>query len=127
MTDEFRCAGSRLVFALTVMAVTLAGCATPRPTAPASAELKIENASSRVDHEGLASRYEDQAATDAAAARRHQGYAAIYRRNASPASGPKEHLILAERCESLARTYQNAADENTALARLHRALAAAAK
>lgn len=127
MTDDFRCAGTRLVFALAVTAITLAACTTQRPPAPASAELKIENASSRVDHEGLASRYEDQAATDAAAARRHQGYAAIYRRNASPASGPKEHLILAERCESLARAYQNAADENTAMAKVHRELAAAAK
>lgn len=127
MTNDFRFAGTQLIFALAVTAVTLAGCATQRPTAPAGAELKIESASSRVDHEGLASRYEDQAATDAAAARRHQGYAAIYRRNASPASGPKEHLVLAERCESLARSYQNAADENTAMAKLHRALAAAAK
>lgn len=127
MTNQFKCPGARFVLALAVAAITLAGCATQGPTAPAGAGQKIENASSRVDHEGLASRYEAQAAADAAAAKRHESYAATYRRNASPASGPQEHLVLAKRCENLARTYQQAADENTALAKLHRDLAAAAK
>jgi hypothetical protein len=127
MANQFRSAATRSVLALAVAAIALAGCATQRQTAPAGAEQKIENASSRVDHEGLASRYEAQAATDAAAARRHQGYAATYRKNTLPASGPQEHLVLAKHCENLARAYQQAADENTALAKLHRELAAAAK
>lgn len=127
MTSQFSCAATRSVLALAVAAITLAGCATPGPTAPAIAQQKIENASSRVDHEGLASRYEAQAAADAAAARRHEGYAATYRRNTLPASGPREHQVLATHCENLARAYQQAADENTALAKLHRELAAAAK
>ncbi|MCW5660026.1 MAG: hypothetical protein KIT60_20180 [Burkholderiaceae bacterium] len=109
------------------VAITLGGCATQGPAVPAGADQKIENASGRVDHEALASRYEAQAAADAAAARRHQGYAATYRRNTSPASGPQEHLALAQHCENLARAYQQAADENAALAMLHRELAAASK
>lgn len=48
-------------------------------------------------------------------------------KNTSPVSGPREHLVLAEHCENLARAYRQAADENTALAKLHRELAAAAK
>lgn len=127
MTDDFRCAGTRRVFAFAVAAITLAACTTQRPTAPAGAELKVESASLRVDHEGLASRYEAQAAADTAAARRHQGYAATYRKNTSPKSGPQEHLVLAEHCEKLAGTYRQAAEENTALAKLHRELAAAAR
>lgn len=127
MANQLACAGTRLVFALGAVLITLAGCATQGPAALAGAEPRIENVSSRVDHEGLASRYEAQAAADAAAARRHQGYAAIYRRNTLPASGPQEHLVLASHCENLARAYQRAADENTALAKLHRELAGAAK
>ena len=125
MTSQFRCVATRSVLAFAVAAITLSGCATQGPTAPAGADQRIENASSRVDHEALASRYEAQAAADAAAARRHQGYAATYRRNTSPASGPQEHLALAQHCENLARTYKQAADENAALAKLHRERAAA--
>jgi hypothetical protein len=127
MTSSFRCARPLFVLALAGAAITLAGCATQGATAPAAAEQKIENASSRVDHEGIASRYEAQASADAAAARRHHGYAATYRRNTSPVSGPQEHLVLAKHCEKLAQAYQQAADENAALAKLHRELAAAAK
>lgn len=127
MTNQLGCAAKRFVVALGVTMITLAGCATQGSMAPAGAEPRIESASSRVDHEGLASRYEAQAAADAAAARRHQGYAATYRRNTLPASGPQEHLALATHCENLARAYQQAAGENAALAKLHRELAAAAK
>lgn len=127
MRELSGCAGTRFAFVLAGVAITLAGCATQGPTPPTGVEQRIENATSRVDHEGLATRYEAQAAADEAAARRHQGYAATYRRNTSPASGPQEHLVLAKHCENLARAYQQAATENTALAKLHRELAAAAR
>jgi hypothetical protein len=126
MTNHFGRTAARFALTLVVAAIALAGCAAQQATAP-GADQRIESSGGSVDHEGLASRYEAQAAADAAAAKRHQGYAATYRRNTSPASGPREHLALATRCENLARAYQQAADESTALAKLHRELAAAAK
>lgn len=126
-TNVRRIGTSAVVAALAGVAMALTGCATQAPTAPVSVEQRIETASSRVDHEDLASRYEDQAALNAAAAQRHRGYAAIYRKNTSPRSGPEVHLAMAMHCENLARTLQQTADENLALAKLHRELAARAK
>jgi hypothetical protein len=107
--------------------LTLGGCAAVQgPVAPAGLEPKIEKASSRTDHEAIAQQYEQQAVVDMAAAKRHQGYAAIYRRNKSP-SGIETHGFLADHCEGLAKTYEQAADKGLALAKLHRELAAAAR
>ena len=113
--------------ALVGAAITVAGCASQRPVPPAGLDQKIEHAISRADHEGLASQYEQQAAVASAAATRHKGYAAIYRKNTSPRSGPEAHVTLAKHCESLAQAYEQAASENLAMARLHRDLAAEAK
>lgn len=127
-TDLLRRSRSSTFIAVACTAIVLAGCAAQEAaTAPASVEPKITNASSSVDHEELASWYESRAAVDAAAAKRHQGYAAIYRRNTSPSAAPDAHLALALRCENLARTYQQAAEQNLALAKMHRELAAQAK
>ena len=109
---------------LAALVLASAGCATRAPMAPAGIEQKIENASSRLDHEELASQYEQQAVVDAAAAVRHRGYAATYRKNRSLRSGLEAHANLANHCETLARTYQQAADENLVLAKLHRDVAA---
>ena len=106
---------------------SLAACATQGPTPPIRVEQKIENASSRLDHEEIAAQYDRQALVDAAAAKRHHGYAETYRKNVSPRSGVQAHLALATHCENLARTYQQASDENTAVAQLHRQLAAEPK
>lgn len=127
MKKDLRWLGAGAPLAFAGAAITLTGCATQAPMAPAAVEQKFENASSRLDHEGIASQYEAKALEDAASARRHQGYAAIYRRNTSPRSSPQAHLPLAKHCENLARAYQQAVDENMALARLHREMAAAAK
>ncbi len=122
---DWKAAAAPLALALSVMAAT--GCATDRLSPPAAAVQRIESASSSLDHDAAAALHEGRAAADAAAAARHLGYAAVYRRNISPRSGPQEHAALARHCENLARAYQQAADENTALAKLHRDLAAAAK
>ncbi|MBL8348470.1 MAG: hypothetical protein JNN03_23790 [Rubrivivax sp.] len=126
-TNFFRRSSTSALIALAGAAMVLAGCAAQDSTAPVSVEPKIANASNRVDHEDLASWYEGQAAVNAAAAKRHQGYAATYRKNTSPSAGPDVHLALALHCENLARTYQQAADQNLALAKVHRELAAQAK
>ena len=124
MTKKYRGSCSRALIVLAGAAIALAGCAAQAPAFPTGFEQKIENANSRVDHEDIASQYERQAEVDAAAARRHQGYAGIYRKNTSPRSGVHAHAKLAQHCESLARIYRQAADENLALAKLHREQAA---
>lgn len=110
--------------ALLAAVATLGGCAAEGPTKPAGLEQKIENARSRADHEAIASQYEQQAGMDKTAAEKHQGYARSYQRAWANRGGQAN---MASHCENLAKTYQQAADENLALAKLHRQLAAEAK
>jgi outer membrane murein-binding lipoprotein Lpp len=117
----------RALTALVAAAIALAGCAAQGPSTPAGLEQKIEQAVSRVDHEDIAAQYERQAELDAAAAKRHQGYAATYLKNRAPRSGPEAHLALAKHCEALAQTYRQASEQNLEMAKLHRELAAQAK
>lgn len=126
MTKHFKWLAAATPFTLAGVVVLLAACSTQGPPAPLVPEQRIEIAASRSDHEEIAAQYERQAFADAAAARRHLGYAHIYRRNVSP-EGREAHAALAQHCERLARTYQQAADENNAAAQLHRRLAAEAK
>ena len=82
----------------------------------------IENATTRADHERIASLFEQEAGADRAAAERHEGIARSYRhagRNADPG--------MATHCENLARAYRQAAEENLALAKSHRQMAADSK
>lgn len=122
MTNFFRWLTVSGAATLAGVTITLGGCAVQMPSAPAGIEQKMENASTPSDHNDVASQYERQASVDAASATRHLGYAATYRRNQSPRSGITAHENLAKHCEALARTYQQAADQNLALARLHRAM-----
>lgn len=87
---------------------------------------RAEMAVGELNHGAIAAEYERQAAINAAAAKRHFGYATTYRRNTSPASGVEAHKILAQHCENLARTYEQAANENLLIAKIHRQLARAA-
>ena len=118
-----KCAAGALIAAV----ITLAGCAAQGTTKLEGMEQKIETASTRSDHDAIALQYEQQAAADAASATRHQGYGRIYRRNQGPRSGQQHHLVLARHCDTLAQTYQQAAEENLAMAKLHRALVVEAK
>lgn len=126
--NEFRWSGRKAVIVAVLGAlVSLSGCASQGPVAVEGLEQKIESASSRADHEEIATQYERQSVLDAAAAKRHTGYAASYRKNTSQRSGVQQHLALARHCENLAQAYQKAADENSAMAKAHRELGAAAK
>jgi hypothetical protein len=100
----------------------LSGCAVPATAILAAPEEGIDVALLAQDHEAIASAHERQAAADAASAKRHSGFAAIYRRNRSPA-GREAHEPLARHCEELARTYQLASSQKLSTARLHRELA----
>lgn len=127
MTKHFRNFGMKAIVALVAAVVALGGCAAQAPSAPVGIAQLIESASSGQDHENIASQYERQAVMDAAAAKRHVGYAATYRKNTSPKSGVQTHEEFAKHCESLARAYEQAADENLTLAKMHRNLAGEAK
>ena len=58
MIRDHRWFGAGTLVALVSAAIAVAGCATQLPVPPAGVEQKIENASSRWDHEELASQYE---------------------------------------------------------------------
>ena len=104
-------------------AIAATGCAAQSPATAVGIDQQIRNAISREDHEAVATQYERQASVDAASAKRHVGYAATYRKNRSQESGVQVHEAMAQHCENLAQTYEKAAGENLALAKLHRALA----
>lgn len=127
MTKNLRGPGGSAVAVLVSTVIAVAGCSIPASTPPPGIEQKIENASSRSDHEELASQYERQASTDLAAAARHKRYAATYLKNRSPRSGAEAHAALARHCESIAQAYEQAASGNLATAMLHRELAAEAR
>lgn len=128
MDTSLRWFGNYAAGALTAAVVAVAGCAAQDPPKLEGMEQKIETASTRLDHGAIALQYEQQAAADAASATRHQGYARIYRKNQDgPRSGGQQHLALATHCDTLAQTYQKAADENLAMAKLHRGLVGEAK
>jgi hypothetical protein len=111
------------------------GCAAEGPVKPAGLEQKIEAARTRADHQEIAAVHEQQAEADGAASERHRGLARAYERGwvwsgppvGSASSVRRENQSLVAHCENLARIYQQAAEENLALAKEHRQLAAGTK
>jgi type IV pilus biogenesis protein CpaD/CtpE len=119
-----------LVVLAAAVVLTLGGCATQTPVSPTMGkgdglEQRIESARTRADHEAIASVYEQQAGADKASSERHRGLARAYARAGNPRVPTNPALI--SHCETLARTYEQAADENLALAKMHRQLAAEVK
>lgn len=125
MTGNRRWFGMGLFALLAAAVVAVGGCATETPVKAGGMEQKIESAHTRADHEEIASLYEQQAGADKAAAERHRGYARAYARSGNPRVPANPAMI--SHCENLARTYQQAADENLALAKTHRQAAAEVK
>ena len=84
---------------------------------------KIESAKTRADHEALAAFYEQEAKTAQAKVEEHKQMAKAY--------GKIGHLVekhnMLQHCDRLVKNYQDAAQENLALAKLHRELAAKAQ
>ena len=114
--------GASAVLAAAIL--TLGGCAAEGPVKPGGLEQKIEAARTRADHEEIASLYEQQAGADKAEGERHRGLARAYGRSWTYKGG---HANLARHCENLARTHQQAAEENLALAKAHRQIASDTK
>ena len=108
--------------------LTLGGCATEGPVKPAGLEQKIEAARTRADHQEIAAVYERQAESDRRTSEQHSALARIYSRrqySGGGVSGPNPAMVA--HCQNVARIYQQAADENLALAKGHRQMAAEAK
>lgn len=110
----------------------LGGCPTEEPVKSAGLEQKIEAARTRADHQEIAAAYERQAGVDREAMERHRKLARAYQqgwvwvppRAGNTSSAPRENQSLVAHCENLARMYQQAAEENLALAKQHRQMAA---
>ena len=122
-------------FVLAAAVFILGGCAAEGPFRLAGLEQKIEAARTRADHQEIAAVYEQLAQRDRAASERHRALARAYEQGyvaGTPLVGSritieKENRSLVAHCENLARIYQQAAEENLAMAREHRRLAAATK
>lgn len=117
--------GAGLMFLLAAVVLAAGGCATETPVKPAGLEQKIENARTPADHEEIASLYEQHAGADKAEAERHRGLARVYARSGGIKGAPNPGM--SSHCEKLAQTYQQAAEENQALAKMHRQIASQAK
>lgn len=121
--------GSGIVLAAAVL--TLGSCAAEGPVKPARLEQKIEAARTRADHQEIAVIYEEEAERDRAAAERHRGLARAYERGwvwTGPRVGSARRAdFMVTHCENLARIYQQAAEENLALAKIHHQVAAETK
>jgi hypothetical protein len=114
-----------LVAVLAAALLVLSGCAVEGPVKPAGLEQKIENARTPADHEEIASLYEQHAGAAKAEAERHRGLARIYARSGGVKGAPNP--AMSSHCDKLAQTYQQAADENLTLAKMHRQMAVEAK
>ena len=115
--------GMSVVLAVVVLAAS--GCATQIPLKPTGLEQKIENAGTPVDHEEIALLYEQHATADKTEAERHRGLARVYARSGGVKGAPNPGM--SSHCDKLAQTYQEAAEENLALAKMHRQMAVEAK
>lgn len=115
------------VTVLAASVVVMACAAMPRAPRDVELEQKVAQARTRVDHEELASVYDQLAKENRRAADKHQALSVSYDRM-PPWSLSLQGLnaAMAQHCENLARHYRKAAQENETLAMQHRGLAAEA-
>jgi hypothetical protein len=130
------CGCSSVTFAvLIVLGLALAGCATEAAQKRQEIERKVANARTQSDHEALAAWFEQQAREAGERAENHRRMREHYERWAFiqpyrprgygfPDLGGSAGFV--QRCDSLVRLDEQAAEENLALAKLHRQAAAGA-
>ena len=116
---------SKFFLAILALTLTISGCAIETPKKPAGIEQRIQSARTTAEHEAIAAEYERQAQTDMATARQHRDMAKTYKYYAGPRGTNPGALSL--HCENLAKLYEEAANENVELAKLHREVAAGVK
>lgn len=119
-------ASSRIgIFAAALVSgtVLVSGCAAPAPVLLSPEELRIRAPLSAENHEAIALQHEARAAADAAAAKRHAGFAEVYRRNRASKGAAEAHEPLAKHCDGVAQAFRQASEQKLSTARLHRELA----
>jgi hypothetical protein len=116
--------------ALFAAGLSLAGCATQAVQEREPLAQRIANARTRADHEALAAWFEREATEARERAETHRKMGQHYERWAYtyyrqvPDAGLSGGFV--RRCETLVRLHEQAAEENLALAKLHRQVAAEA-
>lgn len=105
------------------VALTLVSCVAESPQRRFRLEQKIGQARTRLDHLQLATLDQRRANVDQANAEKHETLATKYPQMRGYSG---LYCDTVEHCNNLARAYRQAAAENTALAQLHREMAAQA-
>ncbi len=112
----------KALLAVSLTLVLLASCAQPNPH-PMDMTVAVHNAVTPADHEALAEHYE-QAAKDAAVeVDEHRQLLEQYKRSGYLYG--KQALTLQSHCEALIRSYQQVANANLEMAKIHRQMAKA--
>ena len=88
---------------------------------------KIQIAKTPADHEEIASIYEQQARADRTAAEQHRKMEKLYTALGQVEPGRASPGQTAKHCQNIAASYERAAQENDALAKLHRQAASEAR
>lgn len=115
---------SRRIISLLLVGAALAGCATgPSGSSPELLQ-KIESASTRSDHEALATYYDQQAAAARALAAEHRKMARSYQ---GMLGGGRGGASMPSHCNAIVRNQEGIAVEYEAMAAGHRKLAEHAK
>lgn len=113
---------------LLVLGLLLCGCATEASQKSTPTAEQIASARTRLDHEELAAWYEQEATAAKEKADRHRRMLNDSYRSAYGSRYPKDfYNSILRHCENLVRRYEEAADDTSALAKLHRQLAAETK
>ena len=115
---------------LSATALALAAAALPAAAADVVSHDQlmhmIQTAKTPADHEKIAAIYEQQARADQAAAENHRRMERLYK-GIDPTQGGRGSGQMAVHCKSIADDYSRAAEEHSALAKLHREAAASAQ
>lgn len=100
-------------------------CLFPARVSAADIDQMIGAAKTPEDHEAIAAYFERQAAEARSKADEHLTMAAKYEHSQNlRAAGPSYWRIGVKDCEALRRGYQSIADQDTALAKMHREISA---
>jgi hypothetical protein len=92
--------------------------------APEQLDQSIIEAKSKADHESLAQYFEQEAKDLEEKAKRHEKLAEDYEKGGSY---EKVKGFMLQHCNAMIRNYRQAAEDNLALAKMHRELAAEAR
>ena len=110
---------ARRIAGATMLAIALAGCASPPGGASTELARQIEAAKTPGDHLSLAAHYEREAVAARAIASSHEKMAKSYQGSPYEKGGGS----MRAHCLSLVKTYQSAAAQYDAIAQDHRQMA----